>query len=111
MPQPLSARRAPTDFAQRVTIVSNAAQGLVAKFSWAMPSIAVDGISVLVNDVERARLFFSDSASVDATSFEWERTADLQLNEYLRFGYVKGGQALDYTAAGTLFGNGSWSGP
>jgi hypothetical protein len=92
-------------------VISNVTQGLVAKFSWAMPSIAVDGVSVLVNDVERARLFFSDSASVDATTFEWERAADLQLNEYLRFGYVKRGQALDYTAAGTLFGNGTWNGP
>ncbi|KAK3209222.1 hypothetical protein GRF29_69g1122044 [Pseudopithomyces chartarum] len=92
-------------------VISNVTQGLVAKFSWAMPSIAVDGVSVLVNDVERARLFFSDSVSVDATTFEWERAADLQLNEYLRFGYVKGGQALDYTAAGTLFGNGSWNEP
>lgn len=91
-------------------VISDTAQGLIANFSWAMPSVAVDGISVLVNDVERGRLFFNDGADADATTFEWKRAAGLQLNEYIRFGYVKGGQALDYTAAGTLFGNGSWSG-
>jgi hypothetical protein len=88
---------------------SSTAQGLVASFQWAMPPVTVDGISVLVNDVERARKFFSDGVEGSA-SFEWTRAADESLNEYFRFGYVRGGRALDYTAAGTLFSNGTWSG-
>ncbi|KAF1971896.1 hypothetical protein BU23DRAFT_581156 [Bimuria novae-zelandiae CBS 107.79] len=37
--------------------------------------------------------------------FDSARPAEMHLNEYLRFGYIKGGQALDFTAAGTLFSN------
>ncbi|KAJ4291757.1 hypothetical protein N0V90_009652 [Kalmusia sp. IMI 367209] len=92
-------------------LVSSTAQGLVASFSWAMPPLNVDGLSVLVNDVEKSRVFFNDGSDDGVKSFEWKRPVDMQLNEYLRFGYVKGNRALDYTMAGTWFGNGTWSGP
>lgn len=91
-------------------VISNTIQGLIATFSWKVPAAMVDGVSVLVNDVERARVFFTDGAGPDTTSFEWRRASDMQLNEYVRFGYVKGGRTLDYTAAGTLFSNGTWRG-
>lgn len=91
-------------------IVSRAAQGLVATFKTTPPPGTVDGISILVNDVERARKFFSDGVE-ESLSFVWNRTADTDLSEYFRFGFVRGGRALDYTVAGTLFGDGTWSGP
>lgn len=91
-------------------IISNTAQGLVASFQWVTPPAIMDGISVLVNDVERSRKFFSD-AEDGATGFEWTRPVEERLNEYVRFGYVRGGKALDYTKAVTLFGNGTWSKP
>ncbi|KAF9734469.1 hypothetical protein PMIN06_002415 [Paraphaeosphaeria minitans] len=89
-------------------ILSGTVEGLVASFQWATPPAVVDGISVLVNDVERSRQFFSD-AEDGAKGFEWTRPVEEALNEYFRFGYVRGGRALDYTKAGTLFGNGTWS--
>jgi hypothetical protein len=90
-------------------MISSTAQGLVARFQWDTPPLTLDGISILVNDVERARKFFSDGVG-DSASFDWTRAVDESLNEYFRFGYVRGGRALDYTAAGTLFGNGTWRG-
>ncbi|KAB8266823.1 hypothetical protein BDV30DRAFT_232156 [Aspergillus minisclerotigenes] len=60
------------------------AQNIVFKF----PDVAedADGISVLVNDVERFQAFKSDNGSVE--SFNWTRLkADEP--EYFRFGYVK----------------------
>lgn len=92
-------------------VISSTVQDLVATFFWAVPPATVDGISVLVNDVERARLFFSDGSATNSTSYEWKRPIGSTWNEYIRFGYVQGGRTLDYTAAGILFGNGSWSGP
>ncbi|KAK7187969.1 LCCL domain containing protein [Paraphaeosphaeria sporulosa] len=89
--------------------ITNKAGVLVANFQWVAPPAVVDGISVLVNDVERSRQFFSD-AEDGAHGFEWTRTVEESSNEYFRFGYVKGGRTLDYTKAGTLFGNGTWSG-
>lgn len=89
--------------------ISSTAQGLVASFQWMTPPKMADGISVLVNDVERFRQFFGD-AEDGAAGFEWKRTVE-GMNEYFRFGYVRGGRTLDYTTAGTLFGNGTWNGP
>ncbi|KAF2442954.1 hypothetical protein P171DRAFT_53206 [Karstenula rhodostoma CBS 690.94] len=90
-------------------VISSTIQGLVAIFQWATPPAMVDGISVLVNDVERSRKFFSDTED-GAAGFDWTRPPEETLNEYFRFGYVRGGRALDYTKVGTLFGNGTWSG-
>ncbi|GAB1205955.1 hypothetical protein APSETT445_004634 [Aspergillus pseudonomiae] len=60
------------------------AQNIVFQF----PNVAedADGISVLVNDVERFQAFKSDNGSVE--SFNWTR---LKANEpeYFRFGHVK----------------------
>jgi hypothetical protein len=82
--------------------------GLLAAFSWADPPIGMHGISVLVNDVERRRAFFTDE---DVHGFEWTQDVGSKLPEYFRFAYIIDGRALDYTKPGTLFPNGTWSMP
>lgn len=69
----------------------------------------VEGISVLVNDVERFRGWFAEKRLEDMV-FGWTRGAGRMVDEYFRFGFVtEGGKALDYTEAGTWFANGTWS--
>ncbi|KAK4157692.1 hypothetical protein C8A00DRAFT_29377 [Chaetomidium leptoderma] len=70
----------------------------------------VEGVSVLVNDVERYRGWFAEKALEDQV-FTWTRNIGVVVaDEYFRFGFVtEGGRALDYTEAGTWFVNGSWS--
>ncbi|KAF2242888.1 hypothetical protein BU26DRAFT_543618 [Trematosphaeria pertusa] len=90
--------------------ISFTAGNVIATFSWVSPPADVAGISVLVNDVERDRAFFGDGIDGDVKSFEWTRPIGMQLNEYLRFAWVTNGRAvLDYTKAGTLFANGTWT--
>lgn len=76
-------------------------------FSWIRPAAeaGLDGISVLVNDVERGRSFFTESGD---TIFTWSRLEELGLPEYFRFGYVRDGIALDYTRPGIWVEDGSW---
>lgn len=78
-------------------------------FTWALPpaKAALDGISILVNDVERHRSFFADHTASENT-FTWSRAVDMSLPEYFRFGYVKDGVALDYSGVGIWYGNGTW---
>ncbi|KUI70466.1 hypothetical protein VM1G_05858 [Cytospora mali] len=78
-------------------------------FTWALPTAKADfdGISILVNDVERHRSFFADHNPSENT-FTWSRAADMSLPEYFRFGYMKDGLALDYSGAGIWHGNGTW---
>ncbi|KAI1173464.1 hypothetical protein F4777DRAFT_589848 [Nemania sp. FL0916] len=69
------------------------------KFQWASPpSIRYDGISILVNDVERFRGFFDDGG---ADEFTWTRENTASINEYFRFAYIQGATAGDYSRAGT----------
>ena len=84
-------------------------------FSWdAPPGPRYDGISVLVNDVERFRGYFEDystEANPESMSFVWERTADVAaegLPEYFRFGYMEGSSSDDYTKAGVWTAEGEW---
>lgn len=76
-------------------------------FKWAMPPPGVDGISMLVDDVERDRVSFSDSHGKD--SFFWERGPQAFV-DYIRFGYVMDGAVLRYSPAGTWFLNDTWTG-
>lgn len=67
-----------------------------------------DGVSVLVNDVERFHKYGAD----DTDPFTWTRLRDGE-PEYFRFGYVKMGDLNqvwygDFTKAGTWETNGSW---
>jgi hypothetical protein len=82
------------------------ATNLTASFLYELPQ-NIDGLSVLINDVEQRRLFFDDRLGRELV-FEWTRPSDLQFNEYFRFAHVKGGRTLDYSKAGTLFSNGTW---
>ncbi|KAH8882866.1 LCCL domain-containing protein [Thozetella sp. PMI_491] len=77
-------------------------------FAWASPpSTEYDGISILVNDVERFRTYFSDEIN-PSTNFTWEREGSLQLNEYFRFAWMEGSSSDDYTMAGTWTAEGEW---
>ncbi|KAK3319819.1 hypothetical protein B0T19DRAFT_433089 [Cercophora scortea] len=97
------------------------------QFKWAPPPLTeegdggkvvldddLEGISVLVNDVERYRGFFRDGdggGGLEEQVFTWTRDRErIRTAEYFRFGFVgRGGGVLDYGEAGTWFANGSWS--
>lgn len=92
---------------------------LIARFSFAMIQSAVkegydvDGVSVLVNDVERGRVFFEpiyDGKLNQERVFEWTRTQEEggQLEEYFRFAYVRDGRTLDYGRVGVWDAQGTW---
>ncbi|KAF2140398.1 uncharacterized protein K452DRAFT_230799 [Aplosporella prunicola CBS 121167] len=74
-------------------------------FEWEKPFPKhFDGISILVNDVERFRAY-EDDEGVD--SFTWVRQ-DAELPEYFRFAYMHGAGAGDYTKAGKWGKDGGW---
>jgi hypothetical protein len=77
-------------------------------FRWQPPpGPRYDGISALVNDVERFRSYFNDHYD-GSDSFVWTRDTDLGLNEYFRFAYTQGSQSWDYTRAGIWTKDGEW---
>ncbi|EMD64845.1 hypothetical protein COCSADRAFT_180854 [Bipolaris sorokiniana ND90Pr] len=57
----------------------------------------VDGMSVLVNDVERARAFYDNEGDGLWDIFEWKRDVDSGLNEYFQWAYIRDGYTLDYS--------------
>lgn len=71
-------------------------------FGWAFPPEPYDGLSMLVNDVERHRWYEGEGES----QFTWHRKGDRK--EYFRFGYMIGSDAADYTKAGVWEEDGSW---
>ncbi|OAA64510.1 lccl domain containing protein [Niveomyces insectorum RCEF 264] len=87
-----------------------AANTSTISFSWKPPpGPRYDGISVLVNDVERFRSYFDDLPASGASNvFVWERPADAAVNEYFRFAYMEGSQSDDYTRAGIWTADGEW---
>jgi hypothetical protein len=75
-------------------------------FSWQYPVHSrheYDGISVLVNDVERFKAYRDQKLD----SFTWIRE-HAGVSEYFRFAYMMGGDAADYTKAGTWDVDGGW---
>jgi hypothetical protein len=77
-------------------------------FRWApAPDPQYDGISVLVNDVERFRTYFADDFD-KKDEFTWNRNASLAIKEYFRFAYMEGSQSDDYTKAGVWNEKGEW---
>ncbi|KAK3391453.1 hypothetical protein B0T20DRAFT_79534 [Sordaria brevicollis] len=71
----------------------------------------LQGVSVMVNDVERYRRYFAEETLEDQV-FRWERDSKVvKTPEYFRFAFLVGedGMSLDYSGAGTWFGNGTWS--
>ncbi|GJN74570.1 LCCL domain-containing protein [Purpureocillium lilacinum] len=76
-------------------------------FSWEVPEAKrYDGISVLVNDVERFRSYFGDED--EKKEFVWSRNSTLDLPEYFRFALMSGSDSGDYTKAGTWTAGGDW---
>jgi hypothetical protein len=80
-------------------------------FTWRGLARGYEGVSVLVNDVERFRGFHKDGDN----NFTWTRKA-LDHPEYFRYGFVNyrpfGGVTYsDFTKAGTWWPNGTWDKP
>jgi len=75
-------------------------------FEWEFPFPKhYDGMSILVNDVERFRGYEDGGRS----SFTWVRGEEkLGLNEYFRFAFLRGSDRGDYTKAGTWTKEGGW---
>ncbi|KAI1320514.1 hypothetical protein F5Y16DRAFT_389820 [Xylariaceae sp. FL0255] len=75
-------------------------------FQWQQPADDIyDGVSILVNDVERYRGFFDDQ---DGFEFTWTRDMNGTYNEYFRFAFIEGATAEDYTKAGTWNAGMEW---
>ena len=79
-------------------------------FAWESLLRGYQGVSVVVNDVERYR----GSGGSDQGNFTWNRSDGGQ-DEYFRFGFISyqlfGSVAYsDFTRAGTWFSNGTWGG-
>ncbi len=73
-------------------------------FDWLLPFPKHhDGISVLVNDVERYHEYEENMAE----SWTWKRHMP-SVNEYFRFAYLKEGGRGDYTKAGVWTADGAW---
>ncbi|KAI9781106.1 MAG: hypothetical protein M1816_002577 [Peltula sp. TS41687] len=79
-------------------------------FGWAPSSVesnqngTYDGMSILVNDVERYRGYQDH----DRPTFTWGRAADDHLPYYFRFALMQGTSTGDYTKAGVWEPDGSW---
>ena len=69
-------------------------------FSWSTPPRPYDGVSVLVNDVERHRWYYGEGAP----EHTFYRHDPLE-KEYFRFGYMMGSDTGDYTRAGVWEGD------
>lgn len=103
-------------------------------FTWPPIPAPFNGMSVLVNDVERYRGYTDEGGigglwtpiSITTNSddddgndkgkdlhavpnrFFWERQADLGLPEYFRFGFLQDSRGWDYTKAGIWTPDGEW---
>ncbi|KAB5550948.1 hypothetical protein GE09DRAFT_155815 [Coniochaeta sp. 2T2.1] len=94
----------PTILAPAITLAANLSS---ITFRWdPPPGPRYDGISVLVNDVERFRSYFNEYDTQD--HFMWTRNGSLEINEYFRFAYVEGSSSDDYTKAGVWNEKGEW---
>lgn len=99
-------------------------------FAWPTIPAPFDGMSILVNDVERYR-GYTDEGGIgglwgqtedsgddgndigkdphgNPNRFFWERKAELGMPEYFRFGYLAGSRGWDYSRAGTWTADGIW---
>ena len=73
-------------------------------FNWSKPPPPQDGISVLVNDVERHRWYYGEGAPAHT----FDRYDDIE-REYFRFGYMRGSRSSDYTKAGIWETDEKWT--
>jgi hypothetical protein len=91
------------------SILEPVINGTSITFAWESLFRGYQGVSVVVNDVERYR----GSGGIDQGSFAWNRNTGK--DEYIRFGFISyqpfGGVSYsDFTRTGTFFSNGTWSG-
>jgi hypothetical protein len=77
-------------------------------FSWLPPPDPFDGISVLVNDVERFR-GYTDEGFASDKQFTWSKDPKAAEPEYFRFAYMQGSSSWDYTKAGIWGVDGNWT--
>ena len=79
--------------------------------NWALPlPEGWDGVSVLVNDVERAKWY--EDAGQGGPSFEWLRNgSEARVREYFRFAYMSSTETGPYTKAGIWEPDGRWEVP
>ncbi|KAF1926485.1 uncharacterized protein M421DRAFT_102523 [Didymella exigua CBS 183.55] len=87
-------------------IETSVTDGVVAAFSWIALPEDTQGLSVLVNDVERYRGFIDEYPNGE--TFKWGRPAGDMMNDYFRFAFIRDSRTLDYSKAGTLMSNGTW---
>lgn len=76
-------------------------------FHWLTPPEPYDGISVLVNDVERFR-GYTDEGFASDSKFVWSKGLKTEEPQYFRFAYMQGSTAWDYTRAGIWATDGRW---
>jgi hypothetical protein len=96
--------------ATAAAVVSATATALSSiTFKWGAVPVGgtYDGISVLVNDVERYRGYFGDDVS-DWTWTRDQKEENLHVPEYFRFAYMSGTSTQDYTKAGVWDPDGEW---
>ena len=74
-------------------------------FEWEQPPWPYDGVSVLVNDVERHRSYIGQGG----LDYTWSRGAGSGMKSYFRFAYRTEGHAVDYTSAGIWEADGRWT--
>ncbi|KAL6722123.1 hypothetical protein ACLMJK_001229 [Lecanora helva] len=75
-------------------------------FAWSRPPQPYDGLSVLVNDVERHRWYYGEGDGPVHTFF---RPDEKELEkQYFRFGYMRGSQTAKFTEAGVWGVDGSF---
>lgn len=72
-------------------------------FSWNKPPRPYDGLSILINDVERHRWYYGEGNP----EITFQRRVE-DMNEYFRFGYMTGSNAEDFTKAGVWLADGGW---
>jgi hypothetical protein len=92
------------------SILEPVINGTTITFAWESLLRGYQGVSVVVNDVERYR----GADGSDQGSFTWTGGDD-EKDVYFRFGFISyhpfGGVSYsDFTRAATLWSNGSWSG-
>jgi hypothetical protein len=91
--------------------VPTIAPGTNITFAWDPPPGTFDGISVLVNDVERFRKYFYEGEDGEVlANVTWVRERGMKevLPEYFRFAWMRGSERGDYTRAGKWDGRDGW---
>jgi hypothetical protein len=89
------------------SVISLSLESSNISLRWALPPPPYDGVSVLVNDVERFRGFADEGYGFN-WPFVWPRESELAGPEYFRFAYVEGTRTWDYTKAAIWNADGSW---